>query len=187
MLLSWMVSKYLHLWRGCKQERRCPYMLWEQMNMKHHSLLVAPCHLYRSNGLSTTKKPQLLIRCITRLVISLHELCIYFGFCIRQRLFSSNICFFSQSQMKVKSEGNFAIQMFAKQPGHVIVSLTVSPHPSSGLQIKDSRKLTDEVQIQVTLSTQFVDRMNGCCPGMSSAIVKNTPVKCIYMYRSFIK
>ena len=58
--------------------------------------------------------------------------------------------------MKVKPEGNFAIQMFAKQPGHVIVSLTVSTHPSSRLQIRDSRKLTDEVQIQVTLSSRWI-------------------------------
>ena len=62
----------------------------------------------------------------------------------------------SQSQMKVKPESNFAIQMFAKQPGHVIVSLTVSPHPSSRLQMKDSRKLTDEVQIQVTSSRSLL-------------------------------
>ena len=51
--------------------------------------------------------------------------------------------------MKVKPEGHFAVQMFAKQPGHVIVSLTVSPHPASRLQIRDSKKLRDEVQIQV--------------------------------------
>ena len=51
--------------------------------------------------------------------------------------------------MKVKPEGNFAIQMFAKQPGHVIVSLSVSPHPSSGLQLKDNNRFSDEVQIQV--------------------------------------
>ena len=58
--------------------------------------------------------------------------------------------------MKVKPEDNFAIQMFARQPGHVIVSLTVSPHPSSRLQMKDSRKLTDEVQIQVTSSRSLL-------------------------------
>ena len=62
--------------------------------------------------------------------------------------------------MKVNPEGNFAVQMFAKQPGHVIVSLTVTPHPSSRLQIKDSSKLRDEVQIQVSyLEREFAYRI----------------------------
>lgn len=51
----------------------------------------------------------------------------------------------------MKAESNFAVQLFAKQPGHVIVTLRVTPHPSSRLQIKDNRKLTDEVQIQVSV------------------------------------
>lgn len=49
----------------------------------------------------------------------------------------------------MKAESNFEIQMFAKEPGHVIVSLAVTPHPQSRLQIKDGAKLKDEVQIQV--------------------------------------
>ena len=51
--------------------------------------------------------------------------------------------------MRVKPESNFAIQMFAKEPGHVIVSLSVTPSPSSRMQIRDGASLKDEVQIQV--------------------------------------
>ncbi len=53
--------------------------------------------------------------------------------------------------MRVKPESNFAIQMFAKEPGHVIVSLSVTPSPSSRMQIRDGASLKDEVQIQVCI------------------------------------
>ena len=53
------------------------------------------------------------------------------------------------------ADNDFAVRLLDDEPGHVTVSLRVTPAAGSRLQIKNNKELTDPVQIKVCSRKSF--------------------------------
>ena len=62
---------------------------------------------------------------------------------------------FHKSGLRVTDENRFGVHLFANKPGHVTVSLTVTPSFTSHMQIRNNAQLSDEVQIQVRMTADL--------------------------------
>ena len=60
------------------------------------------------------------------------------------------VILFCQSAIEPVSDNDFARRLFAEEPGHVTVTVTLTPATGSNLQLpRHAIQLSDEIQIQV--------------------------------------